>query len=122
MDFINYCKNQLEKSNDSLDEFDATAIAWAKKMKRMDETQAIYADMLINKIINQGLLNQLTNTTTVYHQIQPSEPIIPPSPITSSFSPVSPYSTVSSNSTSTQQGPQLLQSDLTCFYQEATNT
>lgn len=32
VDFINYCKSQLESTNDLLDEFDATAIAWAKKM------------------------------------------------------------------------------------------
>ncbi|KAG5865643.1 hypothetical protein JTB14_034620 [Gonioctena quinquepunctata] len=34
MDFINYCKTQLE-TTDSLDEFDASAIAWARKLKRM---------------------------------------------------------------------------------------
>ncbi|KAI4459756.1 hypothetical protein MML48_6g00005452 [Holotrichia oblita] len=88
IDFINYCKTQLE-SNDSLDEFDATAIAWAKKLKRMNPTQAIYADMLINKIVNQGLLNQLTNNTTVAEHI--SSELIRPSPSTTPFLPLSPY-------------------------------
>ncbi|XP_044761193.1 uncharacterized protein LOC123318585 [Coccinella septempunctata] len=59
-DFITYCKRQLEK-NDSLDEYDAAAISWAKKLKRMNPMQAIYADMHINRIVNLGLLNQLTN-------------------------------------------------------------
>lgn len=31
----------------------------------MDPKQAIYADMLINKVVNLGLLNQLTNTTEI---------------------------------------------------------
>ncbi|KAG5861228.1 hypothetical protein JTB14_018240 [Gonioctena quinquepunctata] len=107
MDFINYCKTQLE-TTDSLDEFDASAIAWAKKLKRMAPTQAIYADMLINKIINQGLLNQLTNHTA---------PTL--------FSPVSPYSTVPSNSFSTQQdqtSQTKTSSDLTSFYEQASSS
>lgn len=118
IDFINYCKTQLE-TTESLDEYDATAIAWAKKMKRMNPTQAIYADMLINRIINEGLLNQLTTETRIVHQL-PSSEIISPSP--SPFSPLSHSSTVSSNS-SIQQGQTSQQStDLTCFYEQASNS
>ncbi|KAG5870163.1 hypothetical protein JTB14_032455 [Gonioctena quinquepunctata] len=121
MDFINYCKTQLE-TTDSLDEFDASAIAWAKKLKRMAPTQAIYVDMLINEIINQGLLNHLTNHTAVVEQtLSPVQPY--PSPTL--FSPVSPYSTVSSNSFSTQQdqtSQTKTSSDLTSFYEQASSS
>ncbi|KAG5875456.1 hypothetical protein JTB14_008734 [Gonioctena quinquepunctata] len=91
MDFIDYCKTQLE-TTDSWNEFDASAIAWAKKLKRMTPTQAIYADMLINKIINQGLLNQLTNhTAVVEHTLSPVQRYPSPtlfSPHTVLFHPV----------------------------------
>ena len=55
----------------------------------MNSTQAIYADMLINQVVNKGLLNQLTETTVIMQQSPAPLPL---------FSPPSPYSVVSSNS------------------------
>ncbi|KAK9711270.1 hypothetical protein QE152_g25557 [Popillia japonica] len=84
----------------------------------MNPTQAIYADMLINKIVNQGLSNQLTNNTAVVEQT--SSELFRPSPSTTPFLPLSPYSTVSSNSSSAQQGQtSQSSSNLTCFYEQA---
>ncbi|CAH1986968.1 unnamed protein product, partial [Acanthoscelides obtectus] len=76
-DFMNYCKNQLESKNE-IDEFDAAAISWAKKIKKMNPTQAIYADMLINQVLNKGLLNQLTETTIIMQQSPVPLPLFSP--------------------------------------------
>lgn len=57
-------KNIFQKI-DAINEYDAVAISWAEKMKRMNPTQAIYAEMLVNKIMAQGLLNQLTTSTDI---------------------------------------------------------
>ncbi|CAH1962181.1 unnamed protein product [Acanthoscelides obtectus] len=113
-DFMNYCKNQLESKNE-IDEFDAAAISWAKKIKKMNPTQAIYADMLINQVVNKGLLNQLTETTIIMQQ----SPV--PLPL---FSPPSPYSVASSNSSlhrpeRTSQLHALDSASITAYYEQA---
>ncbi|KAL1509993.1 hypothetical protein ABEB36_004653 [Hypothenemus hampei] len=46
-EFFKYCKTELQKT-DALDEFDAAGVSWAKKMKRMNATQAIYADLKLS--------------------------------------------------------------------------
>ncbi|CAH1986625.1 unnamed protein product [Acanthoscelides obtectus] len=113
-DFMNYCKNQLESKNE-IDEFDAAAISWAKKIKKMNPTQAIYADMLINQVVNKGLLNQLTETTIIMQQ----SPV--PLPL---FSPPSPYSVASSNSSlhrpeRTSRLHALDSASITAYYEQA---
>ncbi|CAH1983857.1 unnamed protein product [Acanthoscelides obtectus] len=113
-DFMNYCKNQLESKNE-IDEFDAAAISWAKKIKKMNPTQAIYADMLNNQVVNKGLLNQLTETTIIMQE----SPV--PLPL---FSPPSPYSVASSNSSlhrpeRTSQLHALDSASITAYYEQA---
>lgn len=44
LEFIDFCKKQLEKSNDGVEEYEAVAISWGKKLKRMDAVQAIHAE------------------------------------------------------------------------------
>lgn len=107
---MNYCKDQLQKNDlNIIDEFDAASISWAKKLKRMNPTQAIYADMLINQIVNKGLLNELTNTTVITDQLT-SAPTTP----------FSPYSAASSNTS--QQDTTLHSTCLTNYYEQASNT
>jgi len=57
-DFLKKCSEALSK--DTIDEYDAVGINVSSKLKRMDPTQSIYADALINKVLTQGLLGQLT--------------------------------------------------------------
>lgn len=46
-----------------LSEFELTGMNIAKKLARMDETQAIYAESLINNVIRKGLLKKLKEET-----------------------------------------------------------
>lgn len=58
-DFLKICSEALSK--DDIDEYDAIGINVASKLKRMDPTQSIHADLLINKVLTQGLLGNLTS-------------------------------------------------------------
>lgn len=53
-EFFKICTQALTK--DDVTEYDAIGINVASKLKRMNQTQSIYADLLINKILTQGLL------------------------------------------------------------------
>lgn len=46
-------------------EYNAIGIIVAKKLQKMDSTQAIYAESLINSILRRGLLYKLTEDTDV---------------------------------------------------------
>jgi hypothetical protein len=58
-DFLKICSEALSK--DDIDEYDAFGINVVSKLKRMDSTQSIHADLLINKVLTQGLLGNLTS-------------------------------------------------------------
>lgn len=62
---MEYCKNQLQTTNNVISEYDAAGISWSEKLKRMDSTQAILAEALVNKVLTEGLLKRLTYTTTL---------------------------------------------------------
>ncbi|XP_031337628.1 uncharacterized protein LOC116182990 [Photinus pyralis] len=106
-DFMDYCMKQLESSND-VDEYDAVGIAWGKKLKRMDPRQAIYAESLINKIIMDGMLKKLTETTNIYDESRSST--------STPFPEFSPY-TVSSDNSSPQLTVSNIESTSTRFPQ-----
>lgn len=61
---MEFCKKQLQTNND-IEEYDAVAISWTKKLKRMDTTQAIFAETLFNKVFNKGLFKRLTDRVTL---------------------------------------------------------
>ncbi|KAB0803060.1 hypothetical protein PPYR_00030 [Photinus pyralis] len=63
-EFMEFCKQQLQAHND-IDEYDAVGISWAKKLKRMNPEQAVYAESLINSIVSRGLLNKLSDAVTL---------------------------------------------------------
>lgn len=52
--------------NTEIDEYDAVGINVSNKLKKMDNKQSIYADLLINKILCKGLLGTLTPATDIY--------------------------------------------------------
>ncbi|GAB6022176.1 hypothetical protein CHUAL_006313 [Chamberlinius hualienensis] len=66
-------KSQLDVGNGGLSgraaadisEFDAFGIFVSKKLQRMDQTQAIYAESLINTVLRRGQLTNLTANTEV---------------------------------------------------------
>ncbi|CAH2001489.1 unnamed protein product [Acanthoscelides obtectus] len=64
-EFMQFCRNQLQMTNNVISEYDAVGISWSEKLKRMDSTQAILAEALVNKVMTQGLLKKLTCTTTL---------------------------------------------------------
>lgn len=49
-----------------INEHDTIGINVAAKLKKMENKQSIYADLLINKILSKGLLGSLTPKTDVY--------------------------------------------------------
>lgn len=99
---VEYCKYELGK-REEIDEYDAVAISWAKKLKRMDSTQAIYTETLVNKIISQGLLKKLTTFTDVTENQQMKS--------SSSSSPCTFYNMSSTSSPSTQQSSVFYEND-----------
>lgn len=61
-DFMKVCSTALtQPATHKIDvgEFEATGIAIAKKLQRMDPVQAIYADSIINSVLRRGLLKTL---------------------------------------------------------------
>lgn len=63
-DFMNTCSEAL-KVNDDVDEYKALGISFAAKLKKMDNRQQIMAELLVNKVLSKGLLNQLTENTDI---------------------------------------------------------
>lgn len=60
------CKTVLEsQTSNNLDitEFDAVGVSTAKKLQRMNATQAIFAESLITAVLKRGLLNSLSDNT-----------------------------------------------------------
>lgn len=53
-----------QPSSMSLTEFDAVGINIAKKLQRMQPTQAIFAESIINQALTKGLLGTLTCNTS----------------------------------------------------------
>lgn len=62
---MNACTTALNKDVE-ITEFDAVGINVAQKLKKMDQKQSIYADMLISRILGRGLLNSLTAQTDLF--------------------------------------------------------
>lgn len=62
---MNACTTALNKDVE-ITEFDAVGINVAQKLKKMDQKQSIYADMLISRILGRGLLNSLTDQTDLF--------------------------------------------------------
>jgi len=62
---MNACTTALNKDVE-ITEYDAVGINVAEKLKKMDQTQSIYADMLISRILGRGLLNSLTAQTDLF--------------------------------------------------------
>jgi spore maturation protein SpmA len=59
------CKQALENSSTETTEYEAVGINVGKKLEKMNSSQAIYAESLINIILRNGLLNQLTPSTVI---------------------------------------------------------
>lgn len=80
---MNACTTALNKDVE-ITEYDAIGINVAKKLKKMDQHQCIYADMLISRILGRGLLNTLTAQTDLFE----NGPVLS-SPVESSQSSIS---------------------------------
>jgi len=62
-EFLKVCTKAL--TTNDITEYDAIGINVASKLKRMNETQYIYAESLINKVLTQGLLGTLTSESDI---------------------------------------------------------
>lgn len=69
-DFMKVCQRALEMSSSETTEYEAVGINVGKKLEKMNTTQAIYAESLINIILSKGLLNQLTPNTVITENLQ----------------------------------------------------
>ncbi|XP_028167169.1 uncharacterized protein LOC114357649 [Ostrinia furnacalis] len=58
------------------DEHKALGISVASKMRRMEEYQQIYAELLIQKVIARGLLGQLHQNTDIVDVVQDNDTVI----------------------------------------------
>jgi hypothetical protein len=65
LEFMKVCQHALEKSTSETTEYEAVGINVGKKLEKMEKSQAIYAESLINIILSKGLLQQLTLNTIV---------------------------------------------------------
>lgn len=68
VEFIKSCTQALSQ-NTEINEYDAIGINVAAKLKKMENKQSIYADLLINKILSKGLLGLLTPNTDIYEPL-----------------------------------------------------
>jgi len=48
-----------------MDEYEAVGLNFAAKLKNMNPTQRIYAELLVNKVLTYGMLCDLSRTTDV---------------------------------------------------------
>ncbi|XP_050307343.1 uncharacterized protein LOC126744056 [Anthonomus grandis grandis] len=67
--FMRACTSALTK-HEEFTEFEAVGMNVAAKLKRMDQSQEILAEFLIQKILTKGLLGQLTQVTDIYERQQ----------------------------------------------------
>lgn len=65
VEFMKACTQALSHSME-ISEYDAIGINVAAKLKKMENNQRIYADLLISKILSNGLLGTLTSITDIY--------------------------------------------------------
>jgi len=65
VEFMKACTQALSQSAE-INEYDAIGINVAAKLKKMENKQSIYADLLINKILSKRLLGSLTPKTDIY--------------------------------------------------------
>lgn len=56
LDFKQECQKALKQSTNQTTEYEAVGINVAKKLDKMDNTQAICAETLINLVLQKGLL------------------------------------------------------------------
>lgn len=64
-DFMQVCKRALETSNVEPTEYEIVGMNVAKKLAKMNSSQAIFAETLINFILTKGLFNELTANTII---------------------------------------------------------
>lgn len=69
VEFMKACTQALSKSTE-ISEHDAIGINVAAKLKKMENKQSIYADLLINKILSKGLLGTLNSKTDIYEPVE----------------------------------------------------
>ncbi|KAF5277243.1 hypothetical protein FQR65_LT00351 [Abscondita terminalis] len=63
-EFLEMCNTALESQNKIVfTEFDAVGICIAKKLQRMDSTQSILAESIINNVLTKGLLGSLSTNS-----------------------------------------------------------
>ncbi|CAI6370277.1 unnamed protein product [Macrosiphum euphorbiae] len=62
-EFLKVCTKAL--TTNYITEYDAIGINVASKLKRMKQTQYIYSESLINKVLTQGLLETLTSESDI---------------------------------------------------------
>lgn len=72
LDFMQECQKALKQSTTETTEYEAVGINVAKKLDKMDNTQAIYAETLINLVLQKGLLKQLTANTIICESTKPN--------------------------------------------------
>jgi len=66
------CQRVIEKISTETTEYEAVGINVGKKLEKMNSSQAIYAESLINIILSKSLLNQLTPNTVISENPQNS--------------------------------------------------
>lgn len=67
LELMEMCHLVLDNNNVTT-EYEAVGINVAKKLEKMELSQAIYAEMLINNILAKGIFNQL-NSSTIVHEL-----------------------------------------------------
>lgn len=97
------CSDAL-KVKDDVDEYQAVGISVAAKLQKMNDRQKIIAELLVNKILTKGLLNQLTESMDITENYY-IPPNVQPYPY--------PYEHPHSQSTHTTQDPVILNNKTT---------
>lgn len=54
-DFIKTCTSALNNITETFDEYDGIGVHITAKLKKMNPTQQIYAESLIQKVIKKGI-------------------------------------------------------------------
>ncbi|RLU24305.1 hypothetical protein DMN91_002393 [Ooceraea biroi] len=68
-EFLEMCTATLKANNQPINEFDAIGINVSKQLAKMEPVQAVYAEYLINNILQKGLLNKLTDETKIVQKL-----------------------------------------------------
>lgn len=61
---------QALSQSTEINEYDAIGINVAAKLKKMENKQSIYADLLINKVLSKGLLGTLNSRIDIYEPVE----------------------------------------------------